>query len=63
MLPPFTLQRLQHARFGVRVDDVHVALSILQEPMDAVDGLDEIVELEANAQEHSLGTMALEVAP
>ena len=62
MLRPLFLQDFQDIALGFCVDDVDFALAVLQEAIDAVYGLDEVVELVSDAGEDHLVAMALEVA-
>ena len=62
MLSPLAAQRCDDLAFGVGVDDVDADPFGLLEPVDAVDGLDEVGELEVDADEDRPMTVALEVA-
>jgi hypothetical protein len=59
---PLLHQLAQHLALALGVDDVDLDGVGLLEPLDAVHGLDEVVELEADAEEHGGVAVPLEVA-
>jgi hypothetical protein len=59
---PLAFERLAHAALGLAVDQVDPHPLRLQESLDAVDRLDEVVELEPDAKEDRPGAVPLEVA-
>ncbi len=63
VLPPFPLELGADPAFGFGVDQVDPDRLGLQEPMDAVDGPDEVSELEADPGEDRAVAVPLEVAP
>ena len=62
VLSPLALQRQQHLRLRVHVQDVDDDRGLLQETVDAVNGLNEVVELVVDAHENGAVAMALEIA-
>jgi hypothetical protein len=62
VLGPLRLERVDDVTLGLRVDDVDPDGTVLEEPVDAVDGLDEVVELEPDAGEDRAVAVPLEVA-
>jgi hypothetical protein len=59
---PFAFEHRADAALGLGVDQVDPHRLRLQESLDAVDRLDEVVELEADAEEDRPGAVALEIA-
>ena len=62
MPPPFGLQSFQHLGLGIGVNDMDVAFPLLQEAVNAMDGLNEVVELEADAQKDGYTAVTLKIA-
>ena len=62
VLPPFALQSQQHFAFGIHVQDVNDDRALLQKAVDAVHGLDKIVELVVYAHKDGPVAIPLEVA-
>ena len=62
MLRPLLLQRAADLALRFGVDDVDRHAVSLKEAIDAVDGLDEVIELVSDAQKDGLGAVVLKVA-
>jgi hypothetical protein len=62
VLLPLPTQRLHDLALALGVDDVDAHGVRLLEAVDPVTGLDQVVELERDAEEHGPVTVALEVA-
>ena len=63
MEPPFLHQGPVNGVFRLGVDNVDDDLFRLEEAVNAVDGLNEIIELVVNTDEDSPVTIPLEIAP
>jgi hypothetical protein len=62
VLPPLPLELAPDVALGFRVNEVDAHGLRLQEALDAVNRLDEVLKLEADAEEHGPRAMPLEVA-
>ncbi|MCY1352108.1 hypothetical protein D9M69_383920 [compost metagenome] len=62
VLGPFLLQGAKDFALSLGVDDVNLHRVALEEALDPVYGLNEVVELETDADEHRLVAVPLEVA-
>jgi hypothetical protein len=63
MIVPLLFQDLQNTDFRRGIDQVYLALVLLQKAMDAVTRLNKVIEFKPNPKENSLVAVPLKVAP